>query len=109
MTDDLLPPVPVDDLTLDAIEHALGAALTFEDENGEPLDAPRVVGADYSLSALLDFLGGTMGDDPNQEVIEPGIMPDDPPRWVYDTRPSYSEKDLIRALIAEVRRLRETR
>lgn len=98
----------MDDLTLDAIDHALGGALTYEGENGEQLDAPRLVGADYQLTTLLEFLAGTLGEDPNREIIEPGIMPDDPPRWVYDTRPTYSERDLIAALVAEVRRLRST-
>jgi hypothetical protein len=95
-----LAPIPLDDFTLDAIEHALGAAL---DENNE------VTGADYMLSALLDFLAGASGDDPNEEVLIPGVIPGlDPPRAVLDTRPTYHVNDLIAALVAEIRRLRST-
>jgi hypothetical protein len=114
-----LPDFPVDDSTLAAIEHALGGALTFDGENGERLAEPRLVGADYSLSTLLDFLAGCTGRDPNEELIQPGRDESDLPEWergrggwsdaeiVYDTRPHYSEHDLIAALIAEIRSLRE--
>jgi hypothetical protein len=109
-----LPPFPLDDSTLLAIEHALGASLTYErpdhalsDSNDE---GPWLTGADYSLGTLLDFLAGATGRDPNEVLIRTG----DPerPGWdgaeiVEDTRPHYSEHDLIAALIAEVRRLRE--
>jgi hypothetical protein len=47
-----LPSFPVDDVTLAAIEHALGGALEMRD------DLPVLVGADFSLDTLLDFLSG---------------------------------------------------
>jgi hypothetical protein len=110
-------PFPVDDATLGAVEHALGGALTFDGENGETLTQPRLTGADYSLSSLLDFLAGCTGRDPNEELIQAGRDESDLPEWergrdwsaaeiVYDTRPHYTERDVIAALIAEVRRLR---
>ena len=113
MSEESLPPFPVDDATLLAVEHALGGALTYDrpDDNADFEDeGPWLVGASYSLATLLDFLAGCTGRDPNEELIRPG----DPERpgyegaeVVYDTRPHYSEHDLIRALIAEVRRLRD--
>lgn len=110
-----LPPFPVDDLTLNAIEHALGGALTFERPDHALSDAgdegPWLIGADYSLGTLLDFLAGCTGRDPNEVLIQEGTPGLD--GWagaeiVEDTRTHYSEHDLIRALIAEVRRLRPT-
>lgn len=99
-----LPDFPVDDATLLAVEHAMGGAYTVDDDGTHHL-----VGADYNLAQLLDFMAGTTGQDPNEEVIDPGD-PDLPgyagARIVYDTRIHYTEHDLIRALIAEVRRLR---
>lgn len=50
MSERVLPSFPVDDVTLAALEHALGASMTFV--NGEP----SIVGADYDLHQLLDFL-----------------------------------------------------
>lgn len=93
-----LPPFPVDDVTLDAIEHSLGHYLTEGDEDG-----PGSGGADYSLDILLDFYSGTM-DDPEgvttEREIQPGII------LVVDPRPHYTISDVIESLIAEVRRLR---
>lgn len=118
MSDDVtLPPFPVDDSTLAAIEHALGGSLTYDQPDGTDGEGPWLVGADYSLSALLDFLAGCTGRDPNEELIQAARDESDLPEWersrgwenaeiVYDTRPHYSEHDLIRALIDEVRRLR---
>lgn len=99
---------PVDESTLQALEHAMGGALTFDRPDGAPDDGgPWLVGAEYSMSTLLDFLAGCTGEDPNQEVLEEGLYAGDSPRIVYDTRVHYSERDVIKALIAEVRRLRE--
>lgn len=106
-----MSPFPVDDATLLAVEHALGGALTFERPDSAPLDdeGPWLVGADYSLAGLLDFLAGCTGRDPNEVVLReadptlPGFMGAE---IVEDTRTHYSEHDVIRALIAEVRRLR---
>lgn len=94
---------PVDDVTLDALEHALGGALTFEGvENHE--DGPRLVGADMSVSKLLDFLSGY-----DESKLGPLTLDDghDVDGWVEYPDPLYHRDDVIRALIAEVRRLRE--
>lgn len=107
--DPKLPPFPVDDVTLDAVEHSLAAYLTFEGENGEELAEPRVAGADFQLDNLLDFYAGAVGDDPNGYQIEPGgfHVPGISGMEIWmDTRPTYTHKDVIHALIAEVRRLR---
>lgn len=117
-TDESLPPIPLDDMTLDAIDHALGGVLTYDRPDGAPEDGgPWRIGADYSLATLLDFLAGATGRDPNEELIQAGRDESDLPEWergrdwsgaeiVYDTRTHYSDHDLIAALVAEVRRLR---
>lgn len=123
MSETELPPFPTDDTTLLAVEHALGYCLTYEGEDGEPLDDPRGIGADYSLHTLLDFLSGTRDDpdgvvtliagDPEKAALDEalgirggpfGMGPNTP---IYeDPRQHYTEHDIVRALIAEVRRLR---
>jgi hypothetical protein len=89
-----LPSFPVDDVMLDAVEHALGGAYTVD-----PDGTHRLVGAAYSLSHLLDFLAGyepeatvPLSDGPIVEYVG-GVL--------------YRPDDIIRALIAEVRRLRK--
>lgn len=95
---------PVDDATLLAVEHAMAGALRLDDDGN-----PVLVGADYSMSDLLDFLAGCAGEDPNRELLNPadvavrGEIP-----FYRDSRVHYHEHDVIRALIAEVRRLRTT-
>lgn len=112
--DETRPQFPTDDATLAAVEHALGA-VTEIDAAGER----SIVGADFTLGRLLDFLSGTLGDDPDATIIDPGRVetPDDLPPFlrgitsaqiVLDSRPRYSEHDLIGALVAEIRRLRST-
>lgn len=94
-----LGPFPVDDATLLAVEHALGARLTVNDA-GEHV----VVGADYTLSKLLEFLSAynpaqvvPLRDEDGYEI----------PNWVeYVGEPVYTRDCIIQALIAEVRRLR---
>jgi hypothetical protein len=114
MTTTDVPDFPVDDATLLAVEHALGAAYDIDSEGNR-----RIVGADYTLTMLLDFIGGTTGMDPDAEVIQDGRDESDLPEWergrhwdaapiIYDTRPHYTERGVIAALIAEVRRLRAT-
>ena len=96
--------VPLDDATLGAIEHALGTCYEV-DEHGER----RLVGGAYTLTTLLDWLSGCYD--------RPGTDRDDHPAFVrmediagipvyYDIRTHISRDDLIRALVAEVRRLR---
>ena len=86
-----MPEIPLDDSALSAIEHALGASLTDDHE---------LVGADYSLHTLLDFWAGHDGDG-TLVGYHDGIP-------IYDCTdsPSFSERDLVRALVAEVRSLR---
>lgn len=110
---DSLPAFPLDDATLLAIEHALGGALTFDRPDHALSDfedqGPWLVDADYSLSNLLDFLAGCTGEDPNRVVLseaDPTLPGYAGAEVVYDTRIHYSEHDLIRALVVEVRRLR---
>jgi hypothetical protein len=87
--------VPLDDAALDSIEHALGAVYTI-DEGGEH----QIQGADYNLSQLLDFWSGF----DHTKGVHDGYI-GEIPVYVFDT-PSLTEKDVIRALVAEVRRLR---
>lgn len=97
---------PVDDATLLSIEHALGGSLTFDrpaDAADDDDEGPWLVGADYSLHTLLDFLAGCTGRDPNEEYMGHA---DGIPVY-HDTRTHFSERDVIRALIQEVRALRE--
>lgn len=68
---------PVDDATLLALEHALGASQSI-DEQG----TSSVLEADYNIPQLLAFLAG-----PNEE--------------------EYSRDDVILALIEEIKRLRK--
>lgn len=76
---------PVDDTTLDAIDRALQDS-------------------DYTLSDLLNFLSGY---NPDQLELLEGTGWLDAPIYTYPEA-LYSEHDVIKALIAEVRRLRET-
>lgn len=93
---DLLPPFPVDDTTLDLISIALDPGP----------EAKRT-----SLNDLLDLMSRMAGSDPEAvaEVIEEGD-PYDSGRHGFDIvmlrDPLYHPHDVIRALIAEVRRLR---
>lgn len=94
---DLLP-FPVDDFMLDQIEHALAGGYECDSEGQHVL-----VGADFTLTQLLDFLSGydaaKLVPDTNQYDTP------DPTTDVYPD-PLYTPRDVILALIAEVRRLR---
>lgn len=87
--------VPLDDAALDSIEHALNAVYTVDDQ-GEH----QIHGAEYNLSQLLDFWSGF---DHADGVLDSYIG--DVPVYVHE-KPTLTEKDVIRALVAEVRRLR---
>lgn len=82
-------PFPVDDFTLDQVEHALWAA---RDVDG------TLVGADFTLWQLLEFLSGY-----NPILLAPE---DDREDVVSYPNPLYGPNDVIQALINEVRRLR---
>lgn len=97
---DAIADFPVDDVTLAALEHAMGGAFTV-DEDG----THHLVGADYSVCQLLDFLAGI--DRNNDTLLELLSEPDDYGSPIYyDPRPHYHHSDVIRSLIAGVRRLR---
>lgn len=110
---DKLPPFPVDELTLNQLEHALGTCYGEVDpETGNH----ELVGGEFTLSQFLDFMAGTMGHDPNAVLLQEGRDESELPEWergrwanapIYeDTRLHYTEHSVIEALIAEVRRLR---
>lgn len=88
--------VPLDDAGLSALEHALGA-VTEVAENGDR----TTLGADYTLPQLLNFWSGYDPDD----GVHVGYINEIP--LYHHGKPCLSEIDLIRALVAEVRRLRE--
>lgn len=89
---------PVDDFTLDQIEHALDGAYTVDPDGTQTL-----VGADFSLSQLLDFLSGY---DPSR-LAQAVNDYDTPIPDVFEYPDAvYHPNDVIRALITEVRRLR---
>jgi hypothetical protein len=95
-----LPPFPVDDVTLLAVEHALDACLSYD----EATEQFTNVGSDYSLDQLCEMLSGV---DPTKWV--PSVDDDGfeiPGMVEYPDGPIYHPNDIIRALIAEVRRLR---
>jgi hypothetical protein len=94
-----LPPFPVDDVTLAVLEHALGGSYTVG-EDGQP----RLQGADCSVSRLLEMLSGY-----DESKLVPALNEYDTP--IPDTfeypDPVYHINDVVRALIAEVQRLRD--
>lgn len=79
---------PVDDLTLDCLEHALNTSRGLD----------GLVGGEYTLSQFLDFMSGY---NPSNRTVMSGD--------VYELHDVLlSEQDVIRALLAEVRRLRRS-
>lgn len=100
-----LPDFPVDDFTLDQLEHALNTcidgpmSIPFTDEP----EAPRkLVGGEFTLSQFLDFMSG---HDPKRATLV-GEVDGIPIYESWDRH--YSESNVMRALIAEIRRLRIT-
>lgn len=90
---------PVDESTLNNIKHALGARL---DDIGD--GNPVVVGADFTLSRLLEFYSGY---DPATNV--PLGMVDTPMGYMEAEEVQgemYTVNDVISALISEIERLR---
>lgn len=81
-----LPPFPVDDVTLANVEHSLGAA--YDGDH-------NIVGAEFNLLGLLHFLSGSPQAAPTED-------PD-----IFDGGTIYHPHDVIKALIREVRRLRD--
>lgn len=97
-----LPPFPVDDFTLDQLEHALNTCINISDD-GER----SCVGGDFTLPQFLGFMSGY---DPERATFLGYV--DDPMGFgelvaMYEHwDQSYSEHSVIQALVAEVRRLR---
>lgn len=79
---------PVDDMTLDLLEQALEGTLVMADDE-EPTGS--------CVGRFLDFMSGY---DPAKVVEIDSVFSEYPD-------PTYHEHDVIRALIAEVRTLRE--
>lgn len=83
---------PVDDFTLDQLEHALNTCIG---DDGEP------VGGEFTLSRFLEFMSGY---DPERKTLL-GYTDDGIPIYEHwDAQ--YTERCVIRALINEVRKLR---
>lgn len=93
--------VPLDDAALDAIDHALAGAYTTT-EDGTTDGTHELVGAEYTLTQLLDFWSGI---DPADDGVLVGYTNDGTPIFEIPGV-CLSERDLIAALVAEVRRLR---
>jgi hypothetical protein len=102
MTD--LPPFPLDDDVLDRLEEAIGTCYGAMRGDG----THELVGGEFTLSALLDFYSGY----DESKLIDLGTAPDPmgfghDVQWTEYPDPVYTERDVMRALIREVRRLRE--
>ena len=97
-----LPPFPVDDFTLDQLEHALNTCITITDD-GEW----KPVGGEFTMPKFLHFMSGY---DPERSTFvgygDLASTGNDIPIYEHWDQ-VYSEHCVIRALIAEVRRLRE--
>lgn len=95
MAETLSPDVfPVDELTLSMLESSLDAHFDGVDENGDP----TVSDGRATLSRFLGFMSGY-----NPELLTPVDGRDD---WMEYPEPQFTEKDVIRSLIAEIRKLR---
>lgn len=108
--------IPLDDDGLQRIEDAMAGAWAFDDDGNRYLK-----GGDYTLTQLLDWYSGY---DPSK-LIPYDTDDTEVPKGLVDSiqefipgvseakifkypDPIYSEHDLIRALVKEVRRLRAT-
>lgn len=92
-----LPPFPVDAGTLALLEHALDPW-----RNGDPKAART------SLGEFLDLMSRMGGSDPSVFVEERRAFAEFGDSYAGELRdPMYSHGDVILALVAEVKRLRE--
>lgn len=91
------PKVPVDDGALNLLEEALDYHFVGQDENGDPVGS-----GDFSLYQLLEFWSGY---DSTKEVDE-GFTENGVRMTYYSGGPILTHKDVILALIEEIRRLR---
>lgn len=88
--------LPLDEFALSMMEEAMEATLGI-DVNGEPY----LERGEFTLDSLLEFWSES------GEYQFSGYTSDDIPIYLRTT-PRFSERDLIQALIDEVRRLRGT-
>lgn len=100
-----LPPFPVDDFTLDQLEHALDTCLgdVIPDSDGRH----ERVGGEFTMSDFLQFMSGY---DPDRSTFvgmvgDPMGFGEQVPMYEHWDQ-QYNEHSVITALIAEVRRLR---
>jgi hypothetical protein len=103
MNEQTLPPFPVDDATLSLLKEALDTAYDRDFEHN-----PVVPEGKFSMPRLLDFVSEHSPE--TDKFVGYGEVPGllgytDIPIYEVAT-PIYSERDVIRALIAEVERLR---
>ena len=98
-----LPPFPVDDFTLDQLTHALGACLGDQREDG----SHEIVGGEFTMPMFLSFMSRY---DPDRSTFvglvgDPMGFGEQVPMYEHWDQ-HYSEHDVIRSLVDEVRRLR---
>jgi hypothetical protein len=91
MSEEQLPPFPVDEETLRLLSEALSASYRIVD------DEHVLIGAEFSVAQLLDFYSGY--DESKCIVKEDG--------WLEYPGQLYTIQCVVRSLIDEVRRLRE--
>ena len=89
---------PVDDVALENIKHALNGSFTVGEDGTHHL-----VGADFSLNQLLDFYSGY---DKNKLVKMEDVQMFGSDEVYEYPDPVFHYTDVIRALIAEIERLR---
>jgi hypothetical protein len=97
-----LPPFPVDDFTLDQLEHALNTCVEVLDDGSR-----KPVGGEFTLSTFLDFMSGY--DKERSTFVgyagDPVGFGEQVP--IYESWDQhYSHETVIQALVAEIRRLR---
>lgn len=88
---------PVDDITLDLLDHALNGTI---DDNG------NITGADMNISQLLAFMSPAQDDHEIQRRTDIADATCSNIIDLTDLGWTYHRDDVIRALIAEIRRLR---
>ncbi len=86
---------PVDEIALANLKHALNGSYTLGDD-GDPV----LIGADFTVDSLLKFYSGYSSENEIFDGFVGGIE-----TYTY-AGIVLSEHDIIRALIAEIERLR---
>lgn len=94
---------PVHEMALEALMHGMAGAYDVDDEGNHVLVPMNGEGGEFSFHDVLHFYAGY---DPSLVVAMLDEDGHEIPDVVEYTGPSYHYHDVIRALIAEVRRLR---